>query len=149
MYIGMRQATFARVERVGGLRVYVFTFSGAAMDETGGYSSLADVPESYLAHTDGQGVIWVEPLSGIVIDYTDSGVSYFVDPASGAWVADFNRWQEGYTPETRAAQIKLARAARLRIQIVELWLPGGLMLAGLGLLVSARLRSNALRRVKP
>jgi hypothetical protein len=111
--------------------VYVFNFSGTDMNETEGYSYLADVPEHYLAHTDGQGTIWVEPLSGIEVDYADNGVSYFVDPASGMRVADFNKWDERYTPETRAAQLALARSARQRILALEVWLPGGVLLVGL------------------
>jgi hypothetical protein len=119
MFVGLRQATFERIEQREGLQVYVFSFSASGMDESAGYSYLPDVPERYLAHTDGQGTIWVEPLSGFVLDYTDRGVSYFVDPASGDRLADFNQWTENYTPETRTAQLALARAARLRILLLE------------------------------
>jgi hypothetical protein len=141
MFVGLRQASFDHVENMDGLQVYVFTFSGTGMDETAGYSYLPDVPEHYLAHTDGEGTIWVEPLSGIVVDYADSGVSYFVDPVSGVRIADFNQWTERYTPETKAAQVNLARLARLRILALEVWLPGGLLLVGLlfpGLLLFRR-----------
>jgi hypothetical protein len=130
-FIGLRQATFDHIENVNGMAVYVFTFSATGMNETSGYSYLADVPEHYLAHTDGQGTIWVEPLSGIVVDYMDSGISYFVDPSTHARVADFNQWDERYIPETRTAQINLARTARLRILVLEDWLPGGLIVVGL------------------
>jgi hypothetical protein len=131
IFIGLRQATFERIEQIEGLQVYVFSFSASGMDESTGYSYLPDVPERYLAHTDGEGTIWVEPLSGIVVDYEDSGLSYYVDPASGDQIADFNQWTEKYTPETRTAQLALAHAARLRILALEVWLPGGLVLAGL------------------
>jgi hypothetical protein len=131
MFIGLRQATFARMEQLDGLEVYVFSFSAFGMDESAGYSYLPDVPERYLAHTDGQGVIWVEPLSGFVVDYQDNGVSYFVDPSTGARLADFNQWAERYTPATRAAQLALARAARLRILLLEIWLPAAALAAGL------------------
>jgi hypothetical protein len=131
LFIGLRQATFDHVENIDGLQTYVFTFIGSGMDETAGYSALPDVPEHYLAHTDGQGTIWVEPLSGIVVDYMDSGVSYFVDPSTNERVADFNQWDERYTPETRTAQINLARTARTRILALEDWLPGSLVVAGL------------------
>ncbi len=134
MFVGLRQAAFDHVEKIDGLQVYVFTFSGAGMDETAGYSYLPDVPEHYLVQTDGEGTIWVEPLSGFVVDYKDSGVSYFVDPASGVRIADFNQWTENYTPETKVVQINLARLARLRILALEVWLPGGLLLVGLLLL---------------
>jgi len=130
-FVGLRQAAFDHIDIIDGIQVYVFTFNAAGMDETTGYSYLPDVPEHYLAHTDGQGTNWVEPLSGFVADYMDSGVSYFVDPSTGMRLADFNKWDERYTPETRTAQIALARAARLRILALEDWLPGGLLLAGL------------------
>jgi hypothetical protein len=66
-----------------------------------------------------------------VVDYEDSGLSYFVDHSTGARLADFNQWQERYTAETRAAQTKLARSARLRSLALETWLPGGLLVVGI------------------
>ena len=131
MFVGLRQATFERTEKIDGLQVYVFSFNATGMDESAGYSYLPDVPENYLAHTDGEGTIWVEPLSGIVVDYQDSGVSYFVIPSTSVRLADFNQWEERYTPETRTTQIKLARAARLRILLLEVYLPAASLLAGL------------------
>ena len=130
-FVGLRQTSFDHNEKLDGLQVYVFRFLGTGMDETVGYNYLADVPEKYLAHTDGQGMLWVEPLSGNVVKYEDSGTSYFVDPANGKRVADFNQWSEKSTPETITAQLALAHAMRLRIQALEDWLPGGLVLAGL------------------
>jgi hypothetical protein len=123
MFIELRQASYQGVEQVEGLRVYVFTFSASGMDESAGYAYLPDVPERFLAHTDGEGTIWVEPLSGIVVDYEDRGVSYFIDPSTGERLADFNQWEEHYTAETRANQVEQARAFRLRILLFETWFP--------------------------
>ncbi len=148
MFIGLRQAAFEKVEQIGGLQVYVFSFSATGMDESGGYSYLAEVPEVYLAHTDGQGTIWVEPLSGTVVDYEDSGVSYFIDPENGDRIADFNKWTEKYTAETQAAQMTLARPARQRILFWETWLPGGMLLAGMIVLVIGLFRNNVLKRAQ-
>jgi hypothetical protein len=131
IFIGMRQASFERIEKVDGLQLYVFSFYGTGMDESAGYSYLPDVPEHYLAYTDGQGVIWVEPLSGIVVDYKDTGVSYFVDPTTGTRLADFNLWEERFTPETRATQLKLARSARLRTLLLEFWFPAFFLAASM------------------
>jgi hypothetical protein len=130
-FVGLRQASFDHVETIDGLQVYVFKFKGNGMDETVGYSYLPDVPDKYLVHTDGIGTVWVEPVSGSVVDYQDSGVSYFIDQTTGARVADFNQWTEKSTPETRTAQLALARDVRRRILVLEDWLPGGLVLIGL------------------
>ena len=130
-YLGPRTATFRGVEQVEGLGVYVFDYIAANIDDTDGYTFLLDVPERYRTITDGQGTLWIEPLSGIVVDFADEGVSDFVDVKTGQRVADFYHWSARYTPETRAAQLALARAARTKHLALELWLPGGLLLAGL------------------
>jgi hypothetical protein len=143
MFIGPRQAAFDHADTVEGLPVDVYQFEATGLDETAGYSSLPDVPERYLAHTDGKGTLWLEPVSGIVVDYSDEGVSYFVDPVSGRQVADFNKWSQRSTPETRLAQVALARAARLRILALEDWLPGGLtLLAAVWVAVGAARRKR-------
>jgi hypothetical protein len=131
MFIGPRPAVYHHTEKIDGLSVDVYHFSATHLDETAGYSYLQEVPETYLAHTDGQGVLWIEPLSGIVVDYQDQGVSYFMNPETGERVADFNQWTERFTAETRAAQLAKARQARLRNQVFEAWLPGGVLLLGL------------------
>jgi hypothetical protein len=131
IYIGPRMATFDHIEQINGLRIYVFHFTAENLDETKGFDYLPDVPERYRAITTGQGILWIEPVSGIVVDYEDQGASSFVDPGTGAVVAAFSRWDERYTPETRAAQLRLASEARLRILALEVWLPGGLAITGL------------------
>jgi hypothetical protein len=118
--------------------VYVFRFSANGLDETDGYSSMPDVPERFQARTDGQGTLKIEPLSGVVVDYEEQGVSYYVDPATGARLDDFHRWSGRFTPATKSAQLALARAARLRVLALEDWLPGGLAVLGaLGLALAA------------
>lgn len=136
-FIGPRQAIFSERTILDGLEVYVYKFSGADLDETAGYAQLTDVPERYSAHTDGAGVLWIEPLSGVVVDYEETGTSYFVDPATGVRLADFHRWRSRFTPETAAVQMQLAHAARRQLLLLESWLPGALLALGAGCLVAA------------
>jgi len=140
MFIGPRTANFDRVENLEGLTVYVFQFSGSDMDETEGYSYLPLIPERYLARTDGRGRLWIEPTSGVIVDYEEQGMSYFVDPTSGEQVADLFVWSDRYTPETRATQLSLARASRMRILAAETWLPGGFLVMGVVWLVITQLK---------
>jgi hypothetical protein len=130
MFIGPREAIFDREETVNGLLVYVFNFKAAGLDESAGYSYLPLVPETYQAQTDGKGTLWVEPVSGMVVDYQDEGVSYFVDPQTGNRVADFNKWSEQYSPETKTRQFQLAQMERQRILALEFWLPAVLFTTG-------------------
>lgn len=131
LYVGSRQATFDRAEILDGLPVYVFHFTAQNMDETAGYSHLPDVPERYRVRTDGAGWMWIEPSSGTMVDYAEQGISQFVDPVTGKPIADLYHWADRYTPETKSFKIKQAKAARLRIGILEMWLPLALFAAGL------------------
>jgi hypothetical protein len=124
MFIGARTAVYSRTAVLDGLTVTVFDFYGRGMDETAGYETLPDVPERYRAHTDGQGELWIDPDSGTMVDYREQGVSYYVNPVTGQRLGDFHTWSGEFTPETRAAQLAVARAARLQILALETWLPG-------------------------
>lgn len=127
-YVGPRTATFDRVDRVEGLPVYVFNYTAVDLDDTAGYIFLPDVPERYRTLSNGKGRLWIEPTSGTVVDFEDSGVTAFVDNQSGEHVADFYHWTARYTEETRIEQLKKSRGARLRILLLEVWLPSGLLL---------------------
>jgi hypothetical protein len=130
MFIGPREVIYDHAETINGLQVYVFNFKAAGLDESNGYSYLPLVPEVYQAQTDGQGTLWIEPVSGVVVDYQDEGVSYFVDPQTGKRVADFNKWSEYYSPETKASQFQIALMERQRILALEFWLPAVLLVIG-------------------
>jgi hypothetical protein len=119
------------------------------MDETAGYAYLPEVPERYRALTDGQGTLWIEPISGVVVEYQEQGVSYFANPATGERVGDFHTWSGQFTPETHTAQMALARAARWRSLALEAWLPGALGAVGLaGLGIGAWLARRQIKKNK-
>jgi hypothetical protein len=139
MFIGSRYATYERTESQAGLTIFVFRFLGIGMDETAGYSYLPDVPALYRTLTDGQGTLWIEPLSGTLVDYEEEGISYFVDGQTGVRLSNFYEWSDRYTLETKAAQLSLAQASRLRILALETWLPLLLALAGFCILILALL----------
>ncbi|HEX5840492.1 MAG TPA: porin PorA family protein [Anaerolineales bacterium] len=146
-YLGPRTATFDHVDEVEGLTVYVFNYLGTGIDDTAGYTVLPDVPERYQAISQAQGKLWIEPVSGIVVDMEDTGVTDFVDTATGEHVADFYHWTARYTDETRWDQLMQARSTRLRILALETWLPlCALLLAGVWSIVSLSRPGRITRR---
>ena len=131
-YAGACAVSFDRVDRFRGLEVYVFNYALDNLDESVSYASLPDVPEKYHAFTNGRGRYWVEPISGVVIDHEDSGVSYFVEPRSKKRVGKpIDEWRKRYTPDTVRAQLQLATALRQRALALEIWLPLSLLTLGL------------------
>lgn len=132
VYAGPRVATFDHVDQFRGVEVYVFNTLADGIDETAGYASLPEVPEKYYALSYGKGRLWIEPVSGIVVDHEDSGVSYFVDPKTGERIGEpIIQWSQRYTPETIDAQLQLATATRRRMRALEVWLPLAFAAAGL------------------
>ena len=122
-YLGSRTATFDHVDEVEGLTVYVFNYLGTGIDDTAGYTVLPGVPERYKAISQAEGSLWIEPVSGIVVDFEDAGVTDFVDNETGEHVADFYHWTARYTDETRSEQLALARKARIQTLTLDTWLP--------------------------
>jgi len=140
IYAGPAVVSFDHVDHVGGIEVYVFNFQINGIDETAGFAALPDVPEKYRALTFSKGLLWVEPVSGIIVDREDTGVSYFVEPKTGEHVGEpILQGSERYTPATIEAQLRIAKATRWRMHALEVWLPvvfvvAGLLAAGIGTL---------------
>lgn len=126
MFIGQRRAVFEDIVNLEGITVYRFHFTGTDMDETAGYESLPNVPEKYHVRTEGEGTLWLEPVTGLLVDYQESGTSYFVDPVSEQKMADFFTWKAAFTTETRQSQLLKARTGRFNSLMLEYWLPGAL-----------------------
>jgi Porin PorA len=123
-YAGPRFLTFDHVDQLRGIKVYVFNSLADGIDETAGFESLPDVPDKYHALSYGRGRFWIEPLSGIVVDYQDEGTSFFIGTKTGERVGEpMARWSARYTVETINAQLHLATAMRGRMLALELWLP--------------------------
>lgn len=137
-------AAFNRETELHGLTVHEYRFTVHGIDETEGFLHLPDVPKIYDVHTDASGILWIEPVSGTLVDYAQSGKSYFVNKATGERVADCYIWDDHFTDGTRAGKREAARAMRMQIHILEIWLPLALLLTGLLILFWQRSAWKAL-----
>ncbi|MDX8497473.1 porin PorA family protein [Mesorhizobium sp. VK4C] len=146
-YGGPRHLAFDRNEVVDGLALAVYRFTIADLDETKTYDYLPDVPERFGVGTDGEGFLWVEPVSGTLVDMTDNGHSFFVDPATGKSMGDFSIWQARYSAPSKADLFGAATSVRLRILAAKIWLPTALVALALAWLGSGLLwRCRGARR---
>ena len=128
-YGGARHLAFVRMEVVAGLTLDLYHFDVAGLDETDTYDFLPEVPEHYRATTEGQGWLWIEPLSGILVDVVDQGHTYFADPVTGQSAGDINVWDARYTASSKMELITQALDARRRVTVFDIWIP--LELSGL------------------
>jgi hypothetical protein len=143
-YSGPREVAFLRQDQVAGVAVAVYHFVVRDLDETEAYSFMPEVPARYKVVTNGEGEMAVEPVSGLIVDFTDRGNDAFVDRASGQAAGAFLSWAASYSDATRAAQVERALAQRRLTLALRDWIPLGL--AGMGLLGSLAL---LLRRRRP
>ncbi|MBI3776267.1 MAG: DUF3068 domain-containing protein [Gammaproteobacteria bacterium] len=138
IYAGPNRMTFAQVDRFRDIEVYVFDSRAEGLDETAGYRSSPDVPEKYRVLTYGKGRLWVEPVSGVVVDHEDGGTSYYVELKSGRYVGEpINQWYARYTPETIQAQLQFAKTSRRWMLALEVWLPLTFVTTGLFCIAAA------------
>ncbi|MFM9438374.1 hypothetical protein ACFDR9_005480 [Janthinobacterium sp. CG_23.3] len=129
-FIGLCRATFERALEMDGVLVHMYHIGATGLDETDGYSHLPDVPERFRVHTDFAGTLWLEPDSGVVVDYQEEGISYLVEPAGGARLADVYAWKDRFTAAAKSAKMRVAVAERRRGRALEVWVPAALLLAG-------------------
>lgn len=145
-FIGSREAKFDHGEVIDGMDVSVFTFIAKALDETAGYAHLPNVPERYRVETDAKGTMWIETRSGTLVDYEESGVSFFIDAPTSKRLTEVYIWDARFTAETRARKVAQAHAASFAITAFEVWLPLGLLLAGVAIAVAGMAKKGRARR---
>lgn len=145
VYAGPVSVAFERRDRIGDLVVHLYRLGLMGLDDTAWYDFLPDVPERYRLVTDGRGLIWVEPHTGIVVDYTEVAAARFVEQATGQVAGMAASWTSSFAEETRSSQLRLAAAARTRLLMAERWVPAGLAGLGLGFLAMAAMAGG--RRV--
>ena len=122
-YSGPRDAAYVRDEKSGGLPVRIYRFVAKDLDETEAYSFIPGVPSRYRVITQGEGQMTVEPVSGLIVDFTDRGRDSFVDRESGRNAGDFITWDATYSDNTRAAQRQRAMEQRRIIMAFRDWAP--------------------------
>lgn len=142
---------FSRVDEIGGLESYLFSYRGpieytaifAGTPESPGVTVLAG-QEIRCADDQFYYRIWVEPRTGSQVKVEEGCLSgdFVYDKVTGKKVAAVDRWNGVTSGADLAARITEVHNAR-RIYIwAALYLPGILLIGSLGILVVGLLRRN-------
>src|SRR3989344_4725257 len=86
---------FKRTQKLFGVDVYHFKIADGLSDDTKGYEFLELVPEKYNAFSKFEIDVYVEPVSGIIVNYNDKGRSYYADE-KGNKVQDISEWRNEF-----------------------------------------------------
>jgi hypothetical protein len=117
------QARFEQADRMAGIETHRYALEVASHDDSDAFRSLAGVPDRWRVTTEATGTLWVEPVTGTVLERVVRGSSWFVTADGGARVAEAATWRAQFSPETRQQQLALAIRERRLQQLFGLWLP--------------------------
>jgi hypothetical protein len=127
---------YEKEERVNGLAVYYFKSNTRGLDSTDGYSFLDLVPETYSAVDDVVSELWIEPIAGIMVNFQQTGASFYLDSATDERIHNFTNYTNSFSEDTIVNQVRLAQNAKQKIQLYELWVPVLLSLLSFAFLIA-------------
>lgn len=117
------------------LNTYHFQTVNSVINDTIGYEFLPLVPEKYQVNSRVNMDIYVEPVTGIVIDHEDSGVSSYVDK-DGKTIWDIAQWSNKYNEPTINMRVAQARSQKQTYLLISRIIPGAIFLLGFALAIS-------------
>jgi hypothetical protein len=141
------EISYVDEENVNGLNTYHFTGKEREKDNTVEFSWLDLVPETYNAFSVQSVDLWVEPVSGLLINHKDDGFSYYVDKTTGEKIENFNKWTNKFSDDTIANQVRLAQNEKQRIILIEKIVPILLFIIAAALFIAAHWGGGALSKI--
>jgi hypothetical protein len=127
---------FDGIENVDGLDVYHFSFANEITDDTKDFTWVELVPDTYHVNSIQGSDLWVEPVTGIMVNFDDGGTSYYVDKTTGEKIQDFLTWKAKFSDDTIANQVRIAQNEKQKIILFERWIPILLGLISLAFLIT-------------
>ncbi len=132
------EVQFVDATKIGDLDVYHFRGQAENIDDTAGYEFLPLVPEKYRVFSRTVMNMYVEPITGHLINYDDRGTSYYVDDKdSRVW--DIANWRNRFTTQTVAQRLIEAKDMIRTVNIMENGTTILLLVLGV-ILITSRLR---------
>lgn len=123
---------FEKEEIIEGLTTYKFV--GKSVDDlTEGFTFLPEVPERYKVENSFDISWWVEPYTGLLIKFEESGQNNFLDVKTSQLVYPRNKYTNKITDESIFSLVQLAKVRRINTIVTTIVTP--IMMALLGLTV--------------
>ncbi len=128
-----------------GLAVYHYSGSDT-VDASKAFSFEQGVPEERGITNTVEVDLWIEPISGHIVNIIDKGENFYHDPTTGKILFKRNSYRNIFTYDTMVNQVRIAQNRKMTIHLYGVIIP--ILLAGIALamLVSVLL-SLKLRRV--
>lgn len=123
---------FERVEVIDGLKTHVFV-SDFVVDQSTELSGLPGVPDERRVQTTGLIRLWIEPLSGYLVKYSDEADVEYTDSQTGVVIEPWNTFRNLYTKQSISHHVEEAVVQKARVVGAYMVIP--LLLVGWGLVL--------------
>lgn len=122
-----------------GLNVYHYEtfYEGEKIDQTDNLGDLPGVPEEKGIILKPHLELWVEPLTGLLIKYSDDTIAYYYDIETGEILYPWNHFSNTVTDEGVKQHVTTAQEEKIKYLIVQWGIPSLFTLLGVCLLFFA------------
>lgn len=133
-YDGPAHMSYVGRSKLYDLEVYEYqtNYEGVNIDQTNELDHLEGVPEKYGIVLEPQLTIWVEPVTGLLVNYEDSTTAYYYDKVTKEKLNPWNHFGNTFTDDSVKAKVAEATTAKMHLRIVNTVIPLALLgIAGL------------------
>jgi len=112
---------FVKEETINGLKVFQYetNYENQVVDQTDSLSYLPGVPEKYGIRLQPHLVLWVEPLTGWLVKYSDQTNAYYYDIENGDIIAPWNSFRNYYTDNSISKNVLIASNLKSQFLILK------------------------------
>ena len=120
-YDGPAEMTFLGEEMIGGLKVFRYgtRYEGTRIDQTSDLRFLPGVGVTRGIELEPYLQVWIEPVSGHLVTYSDDTVAYYYDLRTGERLHPWNHFRNAVTFENTLHHVELAGKEKTIILFTE------------------------------
>lgn len=147
-YDGPATMEFVEEETLYGLNTYHFIsrYKGVTIDQTENLDHLPLVGSERGIVLEPVLDIWIEPVTGKLIKYTDDTIAYYYDLETGETIAPWNHFSNTFSEESVEITARNAQNLKSIHLFVKQGIPGLLILIGLALIILTSGLHNYVRK---
>lgn len=134
-YNGPAKMSYVGRETVEGLQVFLYEthYQNTVIDQTDDLGSLDGVPEQWGIILEPYLKLWIEPVSGTLINFEDETTAYYYDIETKEKLNPWNHFSNTFSEETVDQKIADAKSAKINTFIVQTLIP--ILLLGLAVVM--------------
>ena len=145
-YDGPAHMVFAGQDTIAGLTVYRYEtrYAGVRITQAANPALLPSGEKSLGIELEPYLQLWIEPVSGHLVKYSDDTVAYYYDLRNGKRLFPWNHFQNAFSLESVLQQVGDAKRENFFILLLDVFMPKAFMIFAFALVLCAFLNKGKL-----